>query len=64
MESLQDNKALLYSILGSGGIVLALTLGVVPELAIQFEIIDFPNDVSMFMRIISLDLTGFSFSSE
>lgn len=49
MESLKQNKALLYSILGSGGVVLALTLGIVPELATQFEIIDFPPDVSIFM---------------
>lgn len=46
MESLRRNKALLYSIVGSGGVVLALTLGIVPELAAQFEIIDFPPDVS------------------
>lgn len=46
MESLKQNKALLYSILGSGGTVLALTLGIIPELATQFEIIDFPPDVS------------------
>ncbi|XP_023310344.1 manganese-transporting ATPase 13A1 isoform X2 [Anoplophora glabripennis] len=44
MESLKQNKALLYSILGSGGVVLALTLGLVPELSAQFEIIDFPPD--------------------
>ncbi|XP_074026717.1 endoplasmic reticulum transmembrane helix translocase [Leptinotarsa decemlineata] len=44
MESLRQNKALLYSILGSGGVVLALTLGIVPELSAQFEIIDFPPD--------------------
>ena len=48
MESLKQNRALLYSILGSGGLVLALTLGIVPELAEQFEIIDFPPDVSSF----------------
>lgn len=48
MESLKQNKALLYSILGSGGVVLALTLGLVPELSAQFEIIDFPPDVSIF----------------
>lgn len=45
MESLAQNKALLYSIIGSSGTVLALTLGLVPELAQQFEIIDFPPDV-------------------
>nr|CAI5866507.1 unnamed protein product [Callosobruchus analis] len=44
MESLKQNKALLYSILGSAGVVLALALGIVPELSEQFEIIDFPPD--------------------
>lgn len=48
MESLRQNKALLYSILASGGVVLALTLGVVPELSAQIEIIDFPTDVSYY----------------
>jgi cation-transporting ATPase 13A1 len=52
MESLKQNKALLYSVLGSGGTVLALTLGIVPELAAQFEIIDFPPD----FRIILLQV--------
>lgn len=47
MESLRQNKALMYSIVGSGGTVLALALGLVPELATQFEIIDFPSDVSI-----------------
>ncbi|XP_060516984.1 endoplasmic reticulum transmembrane helix translocase [Cylas formicarius] len=44
MESLKQNKALLYSILISGGVVLALTLGLMPELSAQFELIDFPPD--------------------
>lgn len=51
MESLKENKALLYSILGSGGVVLALALGLVPELSDQFEIIDFPPDVSKYIKI-------------
>ncbi|GJQ67243.1 hypothetical protein Trydic_g8148 [Trypoxylus dichotomus] len=49
MESLLQNKALLYSIIGSSGTVLALTLGLVPELAQQFEIIDFPSDFRMIL---------------
>lgn len=49
MESLRQNKALMYSIVGSGGTVLALALGLVPELAAQFEIIDFPPDVSLIL---------------
>lgn len=46
METLRQNKALLNSILVSGGVVVALTLGVFPDLSAQFEIIDFPPDVS------------------
>lgn len=52
MESLRQNKALLNSIVISGGIVVALTLGVFPDLSAQFEIIDFPPDVSGFIEII------------
>lgn len=44
MESLRQNRALLYSIVGSGAVVLALTLGIVPELSAQFELIIFPHD--------------------
>ncbi|KAF2904876.1 hypothetical protein ILUMI_01293 [Ignelater luminosus] len=44
MESLRQNRALLYSIIGSGSVVLALTLGIVPELSAQFELIIFPDD--------------------
>lgn len=46
MESIFQHKPLFYSILGSGAVVLALTLGILPELSAQFEIIDFPPDVS------------------
>lgn len=46
MESLKENRYLLGSILISSGVVLVLTLGLMPELSAQFEIIDFPDDVS------------------
>lgn len=46
MESLGENKPLLYSILASAGAILALAMGIVPEIANQFEIVDFPPDVS------------------
>lgn len=45
MESLTQNKPLLYSIAIAGGTVFALALGIVPELAAQFEIIAFPPEV-------------------
>lgn len=46
MEGLRDNKPLLYSVLVSGGAVLALAAGLVPELSNMFEIVYFPPDVS------------------
>lgn len=45
MESLRQNKALLYSIVGSMAVVLALALGIIPELSAEFEIIIFPDEV-------------------
>ena len=46
MESLKDNKALLYSLLLSGVAIIALTTGIVPEVSQQFEIIEFDPEVS------------------
>ncbi|KAB7499746.1 hypothetical protein Anas_01001 [Armadillidium nasatum] len=47
MESLRENRALLYSLLGSGSVVVALALGIIPEFAQQFEIIDFPSETNV-----------------
>ncbi|KAK7016788.1 hypothetical protein SK128_009189 [Halocaridina rubra] len=56
MESLTENKALLYSLLGSGGVVMALALGVVPEFAQQFEIVDFPHEYRIIlMKVLVAD---------
>lgn len=60
MESLRNNKALLYSILGAGGTVLALTLGIIPELSAQFELIEFPPDVSVVSKSVDSIIIGFS----
>nr|CAD7592201.1 unnamed protein product [Timema genevievae] len=51
MESLTENKALLYSIVGSAGAILALALGVFPDMAYQFEIVDFPSDVILSLAL-------------
>lgn len=48
MESLTENKALLYSIVGSAAAILALAMGIIPELAFQFEIVDFPPEVLIY----------------
>ncbi|CAG9784593.1 unnamed protein product [Diatraea saccharalis] len=44
MEGLRDNKPLLYSVLASGGAVLALAAGLFPDLSNTFEIVYFPPD--------------------
>ncbi|XP_037794888.1 manganese-transporting ATPase 13A1-like [Penaeus monodon] len=58
MESLLENKALLYSLLGSGGVVLALAVGIVPEFAQQFEIVDFPPEYRIILvKVLVADFT-------
>lgn len=44
MESLLQNKSLLYSLIGNAAVILGLACGFLPELAEQFEIVDFPSD--------------------
>jgi cation-transporting ATPase 13A1 len=44
MESLKENKALLYSIIFSASAAIALALGTLPDLNTQFQIIDFPSE--------------------
>jgi cation-transporting ATPase 13A1 len=48
MESLRENRLLLYSILASSSVVLCLALNLVPDLQSAFQIIDFPDDVRNF----------------
>lgn len=45
MESLKDNKPLLYSLMFSVLAISSLTLGLVPDVADQFSIIEFPAEV-------------------
>ena len=45
MESLWENKALLYALSGTGSLILILALGWLPELDEQFGIIEFPPEV-------------------
>ena len=46
MESLRDNKPLLYSLIFSIVAVFGLVSGVVPDVSAQFEIVEFTPDVS------------------
>lgn len=47
MESLFQNKALLYSVIGASSAVIALALDLIPEMSEQFEIVHIPTDVSI-----------------
>lgn len=46
MESLTQNKALLFSLIGNSAVILLLACGFLPDVAAQFEIVDFPSQVS------------------
>ena len=52
MESLRENKPLLYSVCGSGLIIFSLAAGWLPDVAAQFEIIDFPPEVSQILLLV------------
>lgn len=45
MESLRENRFLMYSIMVSIVVVVCLTLGIPSDMLTTFEIIDFPDDV-------------------
>jgi cation-transporting ATPase 13A1 len=47
MESLKENKPLLYSIIFSASAAVLLACRIMPELKEQFQIVDFPADVSI-----------------
>ncbi|KAL3871745.1 hypothetical protein ACJMK2_039723 [Sinanodonta woodiana] len=59
MESLRSNKPLLYSLLISGGTVVCLASGLLPEFSEKFEIIELPavfrNTV---LQVIAADIVG------
>ena len=46
MESLTENKPLFYSIAVSMGALASLLMGFLPEVSKQFELVEFPQDVS------------------
>lgn len=56
MESLRENKALLYSLCSTGVFVCLLALGWVPELSEQFGIVDFPEEYrSLLIKVLAAD---------
>lgn len=52
MESLRENRALLYSLSGTASFIAILALGWIPELTEQFAIIDFPDEVQLTLLIV------------
>lgn len=56
MESLLENRPLLYSIAGSVMAIFALVSGAVPDAAQQFAIVDFPPEVSCLCRFIQSNI--------
>lgn len=63
MQSLREHKALLYSILASGGAVFALAAGALPDLAEQFEIVDFPAEVNIIYELFISDKQSVAFKN-
>jgi len=56
MESLTENRSLLYSLAGAGGFVVMLALGWLPEFADQFSIIDFTDEFrSVLLKVLAFD---------
>ena len=47
MESLLENKALLYSLTASAGAIMMLTTGVSSDFCHQFEIVPMPDKVGL-----------------
>ena len=52
MESLWENKALLYALSATASFILILALGWLPELDEQFGIIEFPTEVSSKIKLV------------
>jgi len=56
MESLTENKPLLYSLAGAGGFVVMLALGWLPEFSNQFSIVDFSDEFrSILIQVLAVD---------
>lgn len=47
MESLRNNKPMLYSLSISGSAIIALASGLVPEATEYFELVHLPDEVSL-----------------
>ncbi|CAG9797201.1 unnamed protein product [Chironomus riparius] len=61
MESLRENRLLMYSILASSGVVACLALNLVPDLQSAFQIVDFPPDFRNILVFVLLADTALAF---
>lgn len=52
MESLFENKPMLYSVIGSGIGVFLLACNAMPEVNEKFQLVELPEDVNFFYRLI------------
>jgi len=56
MESLLENRPLLYSLAGAGGFVVMLALGWLPEFSNQFSIVDFSDEFrAVLLQVLVID---------
>ena len=56
MESLIENRPLLWSVVGSILAVISLVLGSFPDLCHQFSVVEFPPDVSFVFEHAAIEL--------
>ena len=54
MESLRENKPLLYSLLASGGAMLCLASGLLPDVSAHFELVDLDTEVKLNLVFVCL----------
>lgn len=59
MESLRENKPLLYSLFFSGGAIVMLASGLVPDISQQFELVELPDEFrNTVLQVLAADIFG------
>ncbi|XP_074593748.1 endoplasmic reticulum transmembrane helix translocase [Brevipalpus obovatus] len=59
MESIRDNKPLLYSVIGPFSFVILLITGSIPDVAEQFSIVKFPPEIKQtILLVVIFDITA------
>ena len=57
MESLRENRPLLYSIIASITAVICLVSGFLPDMAAQFSIVEFPSEFqNLVLGVLATDM--------